>query len=189
MKRLDYISRILFAFAVALAVSSAPLASANDEGKKEESGERHEREEKREMGGRRIIAENPAYAEECASCHVMYPPGLLPERSWEEIMKKAGDHFGENLGMEDKTRDEIVSFLKANSAEKSPTEWSGKILRSVGSTTPQRITEVPYIVREHRKIDQSVFKRPSIKSFSNCGACHKSAAAGDFEERNISIPK
>ena len=40
--------------------------------------------------------ENPLYQEECGSCHMAYPPGLLPGRSWEKLMTGLADHFGEN---------------------------------------------------------------------------------------------
>ena len=29
---------------------------------------------------------NPVYVEECGSCHMAYPPGLLPALSWQKIM-------------------------------------------------------------------------------------------------------
>mgnify|MGYP001592198171 CR=1 FL=1 len=133
--------------------------------------------------------DNQVYRQECSSCHYLYQPGLLPERSWEKLMKESGSHFGENLGLDEKTAAELNVYLKANSAEKDANEWAQKILSSVGSTTPLRITETPYIQKKHRKIKADVFKRPAIQSFSNCAACHRGAAQGDFEEDNVSIPK
>ncbi len=163
-----------------------------DEG---EENERHEKHGKHERGGRHegevraAIVENAAYKSECSSCHFLYPPEFLPKRSWEAMMKGSDKHFGENLALDDKTSKEILSYLNENSAERGSSEWAGKILKSIGSATPLKITETPYILKEHRKIKPDVFKRKSIGSFSNCGACHTGAAQGDFEEDSISIPK
>lgn len=132
-------------------------------------------------------ANDPLYKEECSSCHFLYLPGFLPARSWQEIVKNNDKHFGENLALDAEAASQISSYLAANSAERSGSEWSGKILRSVGSKTPGRITEVPWILKEHRKISKETFKKPSIGSFSNCGACHPNGALGDFEK--ASVPK
>ena len=173
---------------------SSPLALADewdepgeydDRGEYEEGWEYEEGEATRPYS----VPEDPLYTHECSSCHFLYLPGLLPGRSWEEVMKNTDKHFGEDLFLDEKTRDEVLTFLKDNSAEKTHTEWSRDILKSIGDKTPTRITEVPYIVKEHRKIEPEVFKRPSIGSFSNCGACHTMAAQGDFKEWGVSIPK
>lgn len=163
---------------------------AGDDGR----GERHERNERHERGERRdgkffAPVSNPAYKQECSSCHFLYLPGLLPARSWHELMKKTDKHFGENLSMDEKTRDEITAYLAANAAEKDGGERARKMLSSIGDSTPVRITEVPYIIKEHRKIKPDVFKRPSIGSFSNCGGCHTKGAEGNFEEDAVVIPK
>ena len=36
---------------------------------------------------------NPTYAEECGSCHLAYPPGLLPAASWAKLMAGLRQHF------------------------------------------------------------------------------------------------
>lgn len=134
--------------------------------------------------------QNAAYKQECSSCHFLYHPGLLPFRSWEELINKSDKHFGENLALEAKDKDELLKYFKANSAEKGGTEFSRKILGSIsGGAVPTRITETPYIQRKHRKLTKEVFARPAIKSFSNCGACHTKGAEGDFEEDNVKVPK
>ncbi len=155
----------------------------------DERGERHERHEKHERGGRYAVVENAVYKQECSSCHFLYLSGLLPAKSWEAMMQGTDKHFGENLGLDEKSKNEILSFLTANSAEKTNTKWANKIVRSSGSTAPTKITEVPWIAKEHRRIKPEVFKRASIGSRSNCGACHPNAGQGDFEEDSVSIPK
>ncbi len=54
---------------------------------------------------------------------------------------------------------------------------------------PLRITEIPYIQREHHEIDTGVFVRESIGSFSKCIACHKTAEKGIYDDDFVTIPK
>ncbi|MEK6531187.1 MAG: diheme cytochrome c [Deltaproteobacteria bacterium] len=143
----------------------------------------------KEAGERLMAPDNKLYKDECSSCHLAYPAGLLPGRSWEGIINESKRHFGEDLGLDDGTRKDLSVYLKANSSENAGGELAGKITRSIGSVYPERITEVPYIKKEHRKIREDVFKRQSIKSFSNCSACHRNAENGDFDEDAVSIPK
>jgi diheme cytochrome c len=152
------------------------------EGDEDEEGERGENE-------RFTAPESPLYKKECSSCHFLYQAGFLPARSWTMLLNASDKHFGEDLALDDKTKGELLSYLTANSAEKSDTEWSVKIMRSIGLSTPERITKIPYIESKHRKVRSEVFKRPSIKSFSNCGACHTKGAEGNFEEKTVDIPK
>lgn len=189
------IKNIIVTLLIAVMLMSGGIAGNSvfaDEGEEGERNERHEKHEKggrHEGGGRVIVVENAAYKSECSSCHFLYPSEFLPKRSWEALMKGSDKHFGENLALDDKTGKEILLYLTKNSAERGSSEWAGKILKSIGSTAPLRITETPYILKEHRKIKPDIFKRNSIGSFSNCGACHTGAAQGDFEEDSVSIPK
>lgn len=170
------------ALGLAAGIAASTTATADDD------HERHERHDSR-RGSVSLAAENPVYKQECSSCHFLYLPGLLPARSWVRIMDNSDKHFGDNLALDEQTKKEILAYLTANSSEKTNTEWGQKITKSAANTTPERITDVPWIQKEHRKLDRNVFKRPSIGSFSNCGACHKTAAEGDFEEDNVSVPK
>jgi mono/diheme cytochrome c family protein len=38
-------------------------------------------------------------------------------------------------------------------------------------------------------VPPEVWKRASVGSAANCGACHGNAAQGNFSEREIKIPK
>jgi hypothetical protein len=133
--------------------------------------------------------DNSVYRDECSSCHFLYFPGLLPSGSWEKIMDDTHNHFGEDLFLEEETIEEIKGYLLAYSAEKSKSKRSRKIVRNLGDNTPLRITEIPLIKREHRGIRAKVLKRESVGSLSNCDACHKTAAQGDFDEDNVRIPR
>lgn len=134
-------------------------------------------------------AANPVYAEQCGACHLAYPPGLLPAASWAKILNDLPEHNGEEVIIESAARQTIAGYLEANAAGKSGWKRSRKILRSLRGEVPLRITEVPYIRHKHHEIPAAVFQRKSIGSFSNCSACHKTAAQGTFDDDSVSIPE
>ena len=133
---------------------------------------------------------NQLYEKECSSCHFAYPPGLLPGQSWQAIMTRLDDHFGENAELVETDRSAIQDYLLANSADKSQLRRSQKIMRSVsGADAPLRITELPYFKREHGEIPARLVKdNPKVGSFSQCDRCHQDAKNGFFSENRIKIP-
>ncbi len=198
MRIRKFILPLLSAGALAFGMlASAPgvYADGHERGERhemEERGERGEREGREGRNGGRVIpaVDNEKYRQECSSCHFLYQPGLLPARSWEKLMAETGKHFGEDLALDEGVVKELSAYLTANGADKQTNRRSVRIADSIGrSSTPIRITEVPYIQKEHRKIKKEVFARPSIKTFSNCGACHTKGAEGNFEEDFVKIPK
>ncbi|MFQ5329302.1 MAG: diheme cytochrome c [Thermodesulfobacteriota bacterium] len=133
--------------------------------------------------------DNALYKEECASCHFLYLPGLLPAKAWENIISGSEEHFGEDLVLDGETSTDLIAYLKANGAESTGAKRSVKIMRSLGSTVPERITTIPYIKKKHHGIRAKVLKRESIGTLSNCIACHRTADRGIFEEDYIKIPR
>ncbi len=131
---------------------------------------------------------NETYKKNCGVCHFAYQPGLLPARSWAKIMDSSDGHPGGNLSIDEKSKSEIKKYLVQNSAEHSSAKRSKKILNSIGSDTPVRISEIPYIKQKHREISQEVFSRKVIGSRANCVACHRSAAGGVYEDDDVVIP-
>ncbi|NOX44039.1 MAG: hypothetical protein GXP19_09950 [Gammaproteobacteria bacterium] len=133
---------------------------------------------------------NQAYINECGSCHMAYPPGLLPKRSWKKLMNGLEDHFEDNAELEADVETEISQYLFNNSADNSDYRRSRKIMRTLAfDETPLRITEIAYIRREHNKIPTAMIKHNNkVVSLSNCTACHQNADKGSFSERDISIP-
>lgn len=133
---------------------------------------------------------NKRYLAECSSCHMAYPPGLLPARSWKKIMSGLSDHFGDNAELDAQTTAELTRYLVDNSADKSNYRRSRQITRSLASdAAPLRITEVPYIRNKHDEIPTRLIRgNPKVGSLSNCNACHKNAEQGSFRERDINIP-
>lgn len=125
-----------------------------------------------------------AWQNECGSCHVPFPAKRLPAASWQKIMGNLGDHYGTDASIDDAAlTKQISTFLVKNAGD--PARYQD----SKGAAVPMRITETRWFVREHDEVGAGVWKRPSIKSASNCGACHQGAADGNFSERGIRIPK
>ncbi|HAF00545.1 MAG TPA: cytochrome C [Methylophilaceae bacterium] len=146
--------------------------------------------EEGERGGQLSAVTNAKWKAECSSCHMLYHPGLLPERSWKKMMVGLDNHFGENASLDELTRDEITRFLVANSADKQDNRRSKRMNESIpSSAVPLRISETRYFISKHDEISKATFKRKSIGSAANCMACHKNADKGDFSESQIRIPR
>ena len=147
--------------------------------------------EDEEGGGQTFAAPaNPQYSAECGSCHMAYPPGLLPARSWQKLMGTLSDHFGENAELAPDVAKPLTAYLVANAADRAATPRSARIAHSLrADQTPLRITQLPFFTREHRRIPASAGTgNPKVKSLSNCNACHARAAAGSFSEHDIRVP-
>jgi len=137
-----------------------------------------------------VPVNNPLYDQECSSCHFAYPPGLLPAKSWQAVMSRLDNHFGENAELAETDRSAIQDYLVSNSADKSTSRRSRGIMRSVSdASTPLRITELRYFKREHGEIPARLVKdNPQVGSFSQCDRCHQDAKSGYFSEHKIRIP-
>jgi len=170
--------RIAVGLVAAVLIGSGAIALADDERGRE--------------GGRPTVApvNNPQYAEECGSCHMAYPPGLLPARSWQKVMNGLDDHFGENAELSPDVAKTLSDYLTGNASDHATALRSERITRTLQpEQAPLRITELPFFVHEHREIPARVSTgNPKVKSMSNCTACHTRADAGSFTEREISIP-
>lgn len=138
--------------------------------------------------GRCIMTPSPQYEQACGSCHMAYPPMLLPAASWRQITPDSGEHFGDKLALDATQLREVQAYLEAHAADRTAAKRARKIMASLGGATPERISDVPYIIRKHRKIAPDVFKRPSVGGLSNCVSCHPSAARCAFDEDDVRIP-
>jgi hypothetical protein len=135
---------------------------------------------------RNLVKSNPVYTEECGSCHLAYPPALLPQASWDAIMNGLADHFGDNAELDAETAMVIYDYLYNNSAEKVGYSHMTRVARSAKGA-PLRITELPYFKRQHREIPARIINLPEVKSLSNCNSCHRDAAQGLFDEDTVEI--
>jgi len=134
--------------------------------------------------------EHPLFVEECASCHTLYPPNLLPKHSWKKLMANLQNHFGDDASLDEADRVSIESYLLSNSAESSTKEASHYILNSIHKRKDIiAITKTPYWREKHSLIDKKVFLSSKVKSKANCKACHTQFEKGLIEDRLISIPK
>ena len=123
---------------------------------------------------------SPKYQQECAACHLAYPPGLLPRRSWIRLMNNLESHFGSDASIDLKEVQEISVWLDAN---------AGTYKRVRAEPKDDRLTESDWFVRKHRKIEAEVWLRDSVKSKANCAACHTQAERGNYDDDAVMIPK
>jgi len=164
----------------------------------------HEKREKHEKSGgwlksRPDVAPvmNATYSEECGGCHMAYQPGLLPADAWLQIMSPAalGAHYGDDASLTDDVRTDIAAFLLNNSADQAERSRSRAFAVSAtasasgqGTGLP-RITETRYFLHEHDEIPaRLVTGNPEVGSFSQCNSCHRGAAEGVYNEKQVSIP-
>jgi len=124
----------------------------------------------------------PKYQQECAACHVAYPPGMLPAASWQRLMGGLGKHFGTDASLDATSAREISTWLNHH---------AGTYKRVTEAPPQDRMTRSSWFLSKHneREVPLAVWKRTSVGSPANCAACHTQADKGSFNERDIRIPK
>lgn len=129
-----------------------------------------------------VVTPLPVYKQECAACHLAYPPGMLPAASWQRLMGSLNKHYGTDASLDKVVTQDIAGWLKAN---------AGTYKRVSEEPAQDRITKSAWFLRKHRdgEVPADVWKRASVGSPANCAACHTNAAQGSFNERDIKIPK
>ncbi|MDD5117669.1 MAG: cytochrome b/b6 domain-containing protein [Sulfuricurvum sp.] len=128
---------------------------------------------------------NPAFVNECGSCHTLYPPTLLARESWTKLMGDLSNHFGDDASLDPADHKTILAYLLAHSAESSQQEMSVKMMQSLQNRDMIAFTQTPFWKRTHRDIPAEVFKRDSVKSRANCKACHSDVEQGTIEDNAI----
>ena len=119
------------------------------------------------------------YQQECAACHLAYPPGLLPSVSWQRIMTGLDQHYGTDASLEPAQVQEISRWLNAHAGT----------YKRVNEVPPEdRITRSAWFERKHRKVEAAVWTLPSVKSAAQCAACHTGAEQGRFDDDNLRMP-
>ena len=119
---------------------------------------------------------------ECSACHMAYPAGFLPIRSWQAIMADLPNHFGEDASLTEDDRATIEAYLVANAADRN-----GRMPRWLKSlpddAVPMRISELSWFTHEHgNRVANRIKTDPTIGSVANCVACHKGAERGYFDD-------
>ena len=122
----------------------------------------------------------PAYKQECAACHMAYPPGMLPASSWSRMMSGLNQHYGTDASLDAAMVRQIGTWLEAHAGT----------YKRVREAPPQdRITQSAWFERKHREVEPAVWKRAAVGSPANCMACHTRADHGDFDDDRVRIPK
>lgn len=122
----------------------------------------------------------PVYKQECAACHLAYPPGMLPASSWQRLMAGLDRHYGTDASMEPAQVQQVAVWLQAN---------AGTYKRVREAPPEDRITRSAWFARKHREVDAAVWKRASFQSAAQCSACHTQAEQGHFDEHQVRIPR
>lgn len=122
----------------------------------------------------------PVYKQECAACHMAYPPGMLPAASWQRIMGGLERHYGSDASLTPEQVQQVSAWLQAH---------AGTYKRVHEEPTQDRITRSAWFVRKHREVDAAVWQRASIKGAAQCNACHTQAEQGQFDEHQVRIPR
>ncbi|MEZ5788413.1 MAG: hypothetical protein R3D62_18485 [Xanthobacteraceae bacterium] len=135
-------------------------------------------------GLRLAPVKDPVVAKECSACHMLYPAGLLPARSWSAMMADLANHFGDNAELDAATTKHIAGYLTANAADGA--KQNRVVLRGLASTEmPARITALPWWMRKHEKRDRvapATLARKGAKFKGDCKACHQDAERGFFDD-------
>jgi len=122
----------------------------------------------------------PAYRQECAACHMAYPPGMLPAASWTRMLSGLDQHYGSDASLDPALVRQIGTWLEAHAS-------TYKRVRE--QTQQDRITRSAWFERKHRELDAAVWQRTAVGSRANCMACHTRADRGDFDDDRVRIPK
>ncbi|MDM8350949.1 hypothetical protein P8H27_18900 [Pseudomonas sp. sp1636] len=164
------------AFALlALAVVGLSLAAADDEHTR-----RYQRPKRLA-----VPADAPQlWKDECASCHMLYPPGLLPAQAWRQQLDTLAAHYGSNASLEPEQEREILDFLlRASARNRLPVEPA----QTAGE--PPRISQTRWFEHKHDEVSAAKFRRESVGGPANCVACHRDAERGDFDDDRVKIPR
>jgi nitrate/TMAO reductase-like tetraheme cytochrome c subunit len=117
---------------------------------------------------------------ECASCHMVYPPAFLPKASWVRMMGSLDKHYGTDASIDPKDLKEVSQWL---------VQHAGTYKRVSEAPPNDRITESAWFIKKHRKISQTTWKHAQVKSKSNCMACHTTADKGQYDDDFVKVPK
>jgi mono/diheme cytochrome c family protein len=121
----------------------------------------------------------PIYQQECAACHMAYPPGLLPAPSWTRLMGSLGQHYGTDASLDAATVQRISRWLQTE---------AGTYKRAKQAPPEDRITRSAWFVSKHRELDAQVWRHAAVKSAANCTACHSGAEQGVFDDDSVKLP-
>jgi hypothetical protein len=120
---------------------------------------------------------SPNYLKECGSCHVAFPPALLPAQDWQTIMNSLDKHYGTDASLDAKTRDALTAELQRNASRRD---------KHAGRGQPPRLTRSAWFEKEHGTLPEK--RTATLPAAAQCEVCHSRAAEGDYAESGIKLP-
>ncbi|MNZ66540.1 Dihem cytochrome c [compost metagenome] len=117
---------------------------------------------------------------ECGSCHMAYPPGLLPSEAWRQHMDTLSNHFGKNASLDPREEQEIRNFLLLVSSNNRLA-----VADTLSPSEQPRITATHWFKRKHRKVRMEQFALASVGIPGNCVACHSNIENGTYRKTKI----
>src|SRR5689334_660898 len=85
----------------------------------------------------------PKYKQECAACHVAFPPGMLPADSWRRLLSNLPHHYRTDASLDPVTVNELAAWLKANAGT----------YKRVREVPPEdRISQSAWFIRKHNEV-------------------------------------
>ena len=101
------------------------------------------------------------YLENCSGCHIPLPPQIFPTDSWQNILNKRRNHYGESLPKTNNLTNQLIwNYLRFYSRPSL-----------TGETTPKYITNSRYLKALHPQIDL-----PKPTTHQSCAVCHPGTA-------------
>lgn len=136
------------------------------------------------------LARDAQYEQECGDCHLAFHPSLLPVRSWDLLMARQADHFGEDLMLDPALAGRLQDFLVRHAAELSDSEAAWRVAHDTPvASSPLRVTQTPMWVQAHAGLSDETFQAEPVRSALRCEACHEDALGGRFANRAIHLPE
>lgn len=105
------------------------------------------------------------YLENCSTCHLAIPPGVMPTETWKKLLEKPTDHYGQSLN--NLIRITQVSIWQYLSAFSRPLSTDEPIPLYVGQSR--------YFKALHPRV-----QFPEPPSHKTCISCHPGAKQYDY---------
>lgn len=126
---------------------------------------------------------------ECAECHLLYRPQMLPAKSWAAMLDDLGNHFGEDASLMPDTLKEVRDYHLAHASDVDTHRRAQKFLAGVDlNNPPMKITDTPRFLKKHKDVPEEAFASKEVGSKARCQACHTKALEGNFEDDFVTVP-
>ena len=135
-----------------------------------------------------VNARDTVHINNCGSCHLPYAPGLLPVKSWIDIMTGLESHFGSKVEVSEENSTHILAYLEKYALATGQQSVMGQLAKDLPDTPPLRITELPaFIVLHSNTAELLELKAMDRDSLSACASCHRAAASHIFDKALLQV--